>query len=173
MVPPEGRQPAAVQRGIRWLAGTRAGAWVFARVLHRIDRAVFRLSGGRWTATSAASGLPVVLLTTTGARTGLPRTVPVLGFPLDGGTAVAGGNFGRPRDPAWCLNLRRHPTAEIAGGGRRRARRRVVADELSGGARDRVWRQAVEALPAAAAYQRRAGGRTIPVFLLRAVDPGP
>src|SRR4051812_39208718 len=106
-------RPPAFQRSLRWLAGTRAGAWLFARVLHRIDRVAFRLSGGRRTVTSALSGLPVVMLTTTGARTGMLRTVPVLGFPINGETAVAAGNFGRPQEPAWCLNLRRHPRAEI------------------------------------------------------------
>ena len=155
--------PTALQRGLRWLAATRAGAWLFARVLHRVDRVAFRLSGGRGTVTSALSGLPVVMLTTTGARTGMLRTVPVLGFPINGETAVAAGNFGRPGEPAWCVNLRRHPRAEITSGGRRQP---VVAEELSGVTREDVWRRAIEIYPGAAAYQRRAGGRTIGVFLL-------
>jgi deazaflavin-dependent oxidoreductase (nitroreductase family) len=161
MVSPE--RPGAVQRAMRWLAATRAGAWLFARVLHRIDRAAFRLSGGRRTVTATLAGLPVVLLTTTGARTGLLRTVPVLGFPVGGETAVAAGNFGRPQEPAWCLNLRQDPHAVLASGGRRRA---VVAEELAAGAREEVWRRAIEIYPGAAAYQRRAGSRTIGVFLL-------
>ena len=152
------------QRWIRRLAGTRAGAWLFARVLHRIDRFVFRITGGRRTATGVVSGLPVVLLTTTGARTGLPRTVPVLGFPAGDDVAVAAGNFGRAQDPGWCVNLRCEPRAQLAVDGHRRA---VVALELTGTARDDVWRRAIEVLPAAAAYERRAGGRAIGVFLLR------
>ena len=67
----------------RWFAATRVGAWLFVRVLHRVDRLAFRLSRGRRTVTSVLSGLPVVMLTTTGARSGLARTVPVLGFPID------------------------------------------------------------------------------------------
>ena len=152
------------QRWIRRLAGIRGGAWLFARVLHRIDRFLSRITGGRRTATGIASGLPVVLLTTTGARSGLPRTVPVLGFPIGDDIAVAAGNFGRVQDPGWSVNLRREPRAQLAVGGRRRA---VRAEELTGAARDDVWRRAIEALPAAAAYERRAGGRTIGVFLLR------
>ena len=152
------------QRWIRRLAGTRAGAWLFARVLHRIDRFVFRVTGGRGTATAVVSGLPVVLLTTTGARSGLPRTVPVLGFPIGDDIAVAAGNFGRAQDPGWSVNLRREPRAQLAV---HRVRRPVVAEELTGAARDDVWRRAIEIFPAAAAYERRAGTRTIRVFLLR------
>jgi deazaflavin-dependent oxidoreductase (nitroreductase family) len=152
------------QRWIRRFAGTRGGAWLFARVLHRIDRFVFRVTGGRWTATAIVSGLPVVLLTTTGARSGLPRTVPVLGFPTGDGIAVAAGNFGRAQDPGWSVNLRREPRAQLAV---ERNRRAVIAEELTGAARGDVWRRAIEVFPAAAAYERRAGERTIRVFLLR------
>jgi deazaflavin-dependent oxidoreductase (nitroreductase family) len=60
------------------------------------------------------------MLTTTGAQTGIPRTVPLLGFAVGGDLAVAAGNFGRTRDPAWCLNLRREPHASIVIGGEQR-----------------------------------------------------
>jgi deazaflavin-dependent oxidoreductase (nitroreductase family) len=114
------------------------------------------------------SGLPVIMLTTTGARTGLPRTVPVLGFPIGGEIAVAAGNFGRTQDPGWSLNLRREPRATITVDGRRRP---VVAEELTGGAREAVWQMCLGIYPGAAAYARRAGARTIGVFLLHAEAP--
>jgi deazaflavin-dependent oxidoreductase (nitroreductase family) len=152
------------QRWIRRFAGSRLGAWLFARVLHRIDRFVFRMTGGRRTATSVISGLPVVMLTTTGARTGLPRTVPVLGFPIGDDIAIAAGNFGRPDAPGWCVNLRRDSHAELVVDGQPRA---MVAEELTGVARQDVWGRAIEIYPGAAAYQRRAGARAIAVFLLR------
>lgn len=119
----------ADQRWIRWFAATMAGAWLFAWLLHRLDRVAFLLSGGRRTVTSALSGLPVIMLTTTGARTGLPRTVSVLGFPVHRDIAIAAGNFGRRQDPAWCLNLRREPRARIVVDGQVR---HVVAEELAG-----------------------------------------
>ena len=152
------------QRWSRRVAGTRGGAWLFARVLHRIDRSVFRITGGRRTATAVVSGLPVVMLTTTGARSGQPRTVPVLGFPIGDDLAVAAGNFGRAQHPGWCVNLRHEPRAQLSVRGVWRA---VVAEELTGAARDDVWGRAIEIFPAAAAYERRAGGRAIGVFLLR------
>ncbi|HEY8114684.1 MAG TPA: nitroreductase family deazaflavin-dependent oxidoreductase [Actinomycetes bacterium] len=155
----------AHQRWIRWFAATTSGARIFARGLHRLDRIAFRLSGGRRTLTAALSGLPVIMLTTTGARIGLPRTVPVLGFPIQDDVAVAAGNFGRAQDPAWCLNLRRDPHARIVVDGHIR---RVVADELAGDAREAVWQQCLAIYPGGTAYATRASARTIAVFLLRA-----
>lgn len=117
--------------------------------------------------TSALSGLPVIMLTTTGARTGRPRTVPVLGFPIQGDIAIAAGNFGRVDDPAWCVNLRRDPRARIVVDGRVR---HVVAEELVGQPRKEVWQQCLAIYPGGTAYATRAGARTIGVFLLRTKD---
>jgi deazaflavin-dependent oxidoreductase (nitroreductase family) len=152
------------QRSVRRLAASRGGSWLFARVLPRIDRFVLRVTGGRRTATAVLAGLPVVRLTTTGRRTGLPRTVFVLGVPIGDDIAVAAGNFGRPEDPAWCTNLRGDRRAQLVLDGRPRA---VVAEELTGSAREDVWGRVIEVYPGAAAYEHRAGNRTIGVFLLR------
>jgi deazaflavin-dependent oxidoreductase (nitroreductase family) len=162
------RLAETARAGVRRFAATRPGAWVFAHLLHHVDRAVFRLTGGRRTMTAVLAGLPVIMLTTTGARTGLPRTVPVLGFPVGEDIAVAAGNFGRPRNPAWCVNLRGEPRASIVVDGRRRT---VVAEELTAQAREAVWQIGLQVYPGAAAYAERARGRTIGVFLLRADLP--
>jgi deazaflavin-dependent oxidoreductase (nitroreductase family) len=132
-------------------------------VLHHLDRAAFKLTKGRRTLTSVVAGLPVVMLTTTGARTGLPRTVPVLGFPIDEGLVVFAGNFGRQQEPAWCLNLRRDPHAHVVVGHRST---RVVAEELSGAARAATWERCLAIYPGGTAYARRAGPRTIAGFRL-------
>ena len=161
------KAPNPGQRRIRWFAATSPGAWLFARVLHRLDRVAFGLGGGRRTVTAALSGLPVIMLTTTGARTGLPRTVPVLGFPIRGEIAIAAGNFGRPQDPGWCLNLRRDPHAKIVVDGQVR---HVVADELAGQEREAVWRHCLTIYPGGTAYAKHAGARTIGVFLLHTDD---
>ena len=86
-------QANVVQRAMRRLASSGPGSWVFSRVLHRIDRPVYRLTRGRHTLGSLVSGLPVVMLTTTGARSGARRTVPVLGFPTDEGLVVVASNW--------------------------------------------------------------------------------
>jgi deazaflavin-dependent oxidoreductase (nitroreductase family) len=157
------RKGAAPQRWIRGFAATSPGGWLFARVLHHLDRAAFTLTSGRGTVTSLLAALPIVMLTTTGARTGRPRTVPVLGFPIDEGLAIAAGNFGRPEEPAWCLNLRRDPHAQVAVD---QQTRRVVAEELVGETRAAVWERCLEIYPGGTAYARRAAPRTIGVFLL-------
>src|SRR5437588_6610141 len=81
-------QANPVQKALRRFGASGPGSWLFARVLHRIDRPVFRLTRGRHTLASLLSGLPVVMLTSRGARSGRPRTVPVLGLPTQGGSAI-------------------------------------------------------------------------------------
>ena len=95
----------AFQRAIRRLAASGPGSWMFARILHKVDRPVFRLTRGRATVGSLVSGLPVVMLTTTGARTGKPRTVPILGLPTADGLAVIASNWGRKHPPAEFLAM--------------------------------------------------------------------
>lgn len=105
----------------------------------------------------------MVALTTVGARSGQDRTTPVLGIPVGPDMAVAAGNFGSPRTPGWCVNLRANPHARVLVHG---APRHVIARELAGAERERVWEAGLTVYPGAAAYERRAGDRTIAVFLL-------
>jgi deazaflavin-dependent oxidoreductase (nitroreductase family) len=155
-----------LQRATRRLAASGPGAWLFARVLHRVDRPVHRLTRGRATFGSLVSGLPVVMLTTTGARTGKPRTVPVLGLPTDDGLAVIASNWGRPRPPAWDHNLRADPVASIAIG---RVSRQVRAVPAEGERRERIWREGLRIYPGWSQYEQRASGRHIAVYVLEQV----
>lgn len=159
----------AFQRAMRRLAASGPGSRVFAGLLHRIDRPVHRLTGGRATAGSLVSGLPVVMLTTTGARTGRPRTVPVLALPTPDGLAVIASNWGRERPPAWALNLDARPAATLTIG---RQTRRVLAVRADGDVRARIWREGLLMYPGWAQYERRAGERRIEVYVLAsAADP--
>jgi deazaflavin-dependent oxidoreductase (nitroreductase family) len=153
----------AVQRAMRRVAASGPGAWLFARVLHRVDRPVHRLTRGRATLGSLVSGLPVVMLTTTGARSGRPRTVPVLGIPTGDGLAVIASNWGQARPPAWDHNLRADPSASIAIG---RTTRRVRAVAAEGERRERIWREGLLVYPGWSQYERRASGREIRVYVL-------
>src|SRR3954470_21652690 len=96
----------AAQRAIRRFASGGPGSWLFARLARRLDRPVYKVTRGRHTLASLISGIPVVMLTTTGAKSGEQRTVPVLGLPTPAGTAVVASNFGQRRHPAWYHNLR-------------------------------------------------------------------
>lgn len=153
------------QRAMRRLAATPPGSWVFARVLQRIDQPVYRLSGGRHTFANLVSGIPVVMLTTTGARSGVPRTVPVLGLPTVDGLVVIASNFGQARHPAWYHNLRANPEGQVTVDG---VTRDFRATEARGDQRARIWREGLKVYPGWSEYARRAPNRTIAVFVLDA-----
>src|SRR5690348_18374977 len=102
-------QANAVQRLFRNAASTPALARAFSRVLYRVDRPVIRLSGGHTSLTSLLTGLPIVELTTTGARTGRPRTMPVVGIPDGDRLVLVASSYGSERHPAWYHNLLAHP----------------------------------------------------------------
>ena len=74
-------QANTLQRGMRLLAGTRPMAWLFARVLHHLDGPVMRRSAGRHSVSACLTGLPIIELTTVGARSGESRTLPLVGVP--------------------------------------------------------------------------------------------
>ena len=158
----------AVQKALRRLAASGPGAWLFARVLHRIDQPVYRLTRGRHTFANLLSGIPVVLLTTTGARTGRPRTVPVLGLPTADGLAVIASNFGQQHQPGWYYNLRANPEGSVTADGRSR---QVRAVEAEGDVRRRIWEEGLRVYPGWAQYERRASHRRIAVFVLEPVEP--
>jgi deazaflavin-dependent oxidoreductase (nitroreductase family) len=152
-----------VQRAMRRLSSSGPGSWLFARLLPRLDRHVYRLTRGRQTLGSLVSGLPVVMLTTTGARSGARRTVPVLGFPTDEGLVVVASNWGRRAHPAWYHNLRANPEGEITVDG---ATRRFRAVEAEGEERERIWEAGLRIYPGWSTYARRAPHRRIAVFVL-------
>jgi deazaflavin-dependent oxidoreductase (nitroreductase family) len=152
-----------VQRGSRLAAGTGPGSWVFSRTLDHADRLVFRATEGKHMLSSLLSALPVAMVTTTGARSGERRTVPLLAMPTDDGMAIIGSWYGNAKHPAWRHNLRKHPDGEIDVDGERWAFHAVeVEDER----RERIWQTALETHPGFAAYAKRAAPRRISVFVL-------
>jgi deazaflavin-dependent oxidoreductase (nitroreductase family) len=155
-----------LQRLIRRFASSGPGSWIFSRVAHRIDKPIYRLTKGRHTFASLVSGLPVVMLTTTGAKSGKQRTVPVLGLPTEGGLAVIASNFGQEHNPGWYYNLRANPEGEVAVEGERRRFRAVEAD---GDRRRLIWDAGLGVYPGWTQYERRASHRHIAVFVLEAV----
>ena len=152
-----------LQKLLRRFAASGPGSWLFARILHHIDRPVHRLTRGRFTFASLVAGIPVVMLTTTGAKSGQSRTVPVLGIPVEGGVAIIGSNYGQQRNPAWYHNLRAHPEAEIVVDG---VLHRVRAVEAEGERRAQIWELGRRIYPGYDQYERRAAHRQIRVFVL-------
>jgi deazaflavin-dependent oxidoreductase (nitroreductase family) len=154
-----------VQRFARKAAQLRPVSLFLARTLHRVDRVVYRLTGGRTTFAAWLSGLPVVMLTTTGARSGRQIVNPILGVPDGADMIVIASNYGQARHPAWYHNLRAHPRARVAVAG---AARDVEAEELESPERERFIALANEVYPGFTAYVERAAPRRIAVFRLRA-----
>jgi deazaflavin-dependent oxidoreductase (nitroreductase family) len=151
------------RRVMRQSGAVRPITWFYARALHHMDHVVYRLTRGRATFTSWVAGLPIVMLTTRGARSGRPRTSPVLGVPHDGSLVVIASNYGQDHNPAWYHNLRAHPEASIIFEGEQRE---VVARELSGDERERWYARGVEIYPGWTSYRKRTQ-RSIPVVELR------
>jgi len=101
------------QRAVKAFASTRPGAWVFSKFLRHLDDLVQKLTRGRTTAPEVLAGLPVLDLTTTGRKSGQPRTSHLISIPIGDTLALLGTNFGQPGTPAWALNLEANPKATV------------------------------------------------------------
>ena len=123
-----------------------------------------RAHGGR-PSQGPLAGDPLLLLYTTGARTGEPRRS-ILTYSRDGDAyVVAGTAGGSPITPNWVANVAANPSCEVEIGA---ASMPMTAEVLREGAeRDRLWAQHVERLPWFGDYPAQVGGRTIPVIRLR------
>jgi F420H(2)-dependent quinone reductase len=121
---------------------------------------LYERSGG--TEGTTMRGLPVVILTSRGARSGKVRKTPLMRVEHDGHYAVVASLGGAPTNPAWYHNLKAEPRVELQDGTEKRAMR---AREVAGEEKALWWRRAVDAFPDYAAYQRRTD-REIPVFVL-------
>jgi deazaflavin-dependent oxidoreductase (nitroreductase family) len=138
-------------------------AKLYGVIQQPLDRLVYRLTSGRTTASSWLAGVRITMLTTTGAKTGKPRTLPVLCLPDGEDMILIASNFGRPHNPAWYHNLRANPRATINFDG---TRREVVSRELSGAERERDYRRGEDIYPGFTHYRRWAANRQIPVLRL-------
>ena len=153
----------AVQRAIRRFAATTVGAALFRPTAHHLDRWVSRLTRGRRTFAELLTGVPVVLLTTTGARSGEPRVVAVAGVPYGDHLGLIASNWGGTSHPAWYHNLRANPEAAVSIGGDSWP---VVARVATPAERDEIWQRGLAIYPGWRKYEARAGERQIQAFVL-------
>jgi F420H(2)-dependent quinone reductase len=130
------------------------------QVLGRAHGRLYRLTGGR--VGGRIAGMPVLLLTTSGRKTGRPRTQPLTYTPTDGGYAVIASKGGAPHHPLWYLNLRANPLAEVTVG---RKTRTVRARDAEGEERERLWRRLADVHPGYDRYASKTS-RRIPVIVL-------
>ena len=121
---------------------------------------LYKASGGKHGA--SISGMPVLLLTTRGRKSGVSRTVPVVRFVDGEQTYVIASMGGQPQHPSWFFNLEANPAVEVQFGPERwRAR----AEVLSSDQRARVWSRIIAVMPNFGEYQKKTS-RVIPVVRL-------
>ena len=128
----------------------------------------YESSGGTTGITLRDTGLPVVIITNRGARSGKVRKTPVMRVEHGGSYAAVASQGGAPTHPLWYYNLRAEPRVELQDGPRKQD---MVAREVSGDERERWWERAVAAYPPYAEYQRKTS-RVIPVFVLESGSAG-
>lgn len=164
------KRRSPLRTAIQKFASSRPGAWTFSHILPAIDRYFLRLTGESRSCTSMIMGLPVLKLTTTGAKSGLPRETPLV-FIRDEEEpdqfAIIASNFGQQRNPAWYYNLRANPRAKCTIAG---STGEYIAHEAGGEEYDRFWRYAELTYAGYPVYKARAGERRIPVIVMRPVQ---
>ncbi|GAA3872068.1 nitroreductase family deazaflavin-dependent oxidoreductase [Streptomyces lacrimifluminis] len=127
---------------------------------------LYESSGGTEGTTLLDTGMPVVLLTTRGARSGKIRRTPLMRVEHDGVYAVVASLGGAPKHPVWYYNVLADPHVDIQDGPVRQDR---VAREVTGEEKSVWWERAVAAFPQYADYQKKTD-REIPVFVLEPAD---
>ncbi|TQJ91886.1 nitroreductase family deazaflavin-dependent oxidoreductase [Streptomyces sp. SLBN-31] len=127
---------------------------------------LYESSGGTKGTTLRDTGLPVVVLTTRGAKSGKIRKSPLMRVEHEGRYAVVASQGGAPKHPVWYHNLKADPRVELQDGPDKRD---MTAREVTGAEKAEWWQRAVEAFPPYADYQKRTD-RQIPVFVLEPAD---
>jgi deazaflavin-dependent oxidoreductase (nitroreductase family) len=159
--------PNLIQRGMRRLIALPIVAKGLSVAGHRMDKPVMGLTDGRVSPSSILTGLPIITLTTTGAKSGQPRAVPLVGIPAgDGRLALIASNWGGTKHPAWYYNIKANPAVTVTHKGESRP---YIARETSGEERAALWATAVGLYPGYAAYAARTEGREIPVVVVEAL----
>jgi deazaflavin-dependent oxidoreductase (nitroreductase family) len=157
----EAARGSRLPRWVRTIGRTRAFAAVYRRAVVPIDRWLWRRDRG---AHNRVLHFPGLLLTTTGARSGQPRSQPLI-YRRDGADfVVVGTNWGQKHHPAWTANLLAHPDATVRVGPHEiPVRARLVTDDATW---SRLWRSFTDVYPGYDAYLGRMGDRTPRMFVL-------
>jgi deazaflavin-dependent oxidoreductase (nitroreductase family) len=150
-------------RMVARIASSALGITVIRKVGPRVDPILIRLTGGRL---SSVTPFPALLLSHTGARTGVKRTTPIVYFTDAGRVIVIASNFGARKNPAWYHNIKANPKVTLFGRGFRGS---FLAEEVVGPERDRLFNFASGAASPYGHYQQLAAARPIAVIAFRPI----
>lgn len=160
------RQPNALQKAIHRLVMLRPVTAFFAPWFHRVDQAVWNLTKGKY-AVAQLVGWNIIQLTTLGAKTGRPRTLPLIGL-FDGKRiALIASSYGRRHNPAWYYNLKTHPQCRVHS---RQRTGTYLAREADGDEYKKYWQWAVSHYEGYQQYKDRASHRHIPIMVLEPTE---
>jgi deazaflavin-dependent oxidoreductase (nitroreductase family) len=142
------------------LVASRGGSWFFVNVAPHLDRALLRLTDGRWT--TAGKGR-VGFLKVRGAKSGVERITPLVWTGDGDRILLVASRGGDVKHPAWYRNVVANPDVRFSKDGDEQPyRARTATDEE----RPRMWELVTRRYAGYATYQRRAGSREIPVIVL-------
>jgi deazaflavin-dependent oxidoreductase (nitroreductase family) len=155
------RRPNALQKIFHRFFMLRPVTAFFATRVHRIDQAILKLTNGKYTG-SEILGWNIIQLTTIGAKTGQPRTIPLMVFFAEEKIALIASSFGRKHNPAWYYNLKAHPECRVEWN---KSTGSYIARETSGDEYDHYWQVAVSYYAGYEKY-KESTDRKIPVMVL-------
>ena len=131
----------------------------FIRPFSALNSLVYKLSGGRLM--GSFQGRPIMLVTMKGAKSGRPRTIPLMYVPYGDGVILVGSQGGAPTSPVWVRNVQQNPEVVVEYRGKKTALRARQVDEAE---KARLWPICVQHYREYADYQARTD-RSIPVFV--------
>jgi deazaflavin-dependent oxidoreductase (nitroreductase family) len=159
------KKPNAFQKLIHRFLMLKPVSAFLSAVLHRADMMLLRISKGRNTI-SEIVGLPIIQITTIGAKSGERRTMPLVSL-FDGeNIALIASNFGGKNNPGWYYNLKANPKCTVGVNGRAAE---YIARQVEGAEREKYWDMAVSYYKGYDLYKIRAAHRQIPVMILEPV----
>jgi deazaflavin-dependent oxidoreductase (nitroreductase family) len=148
-VDPHARQ-GPIKRALLQVANTERGRWFGMNVAAKVDAKLMQRTNGR---IALPAMMPVVVMTVRGAKSGQPRTTPLVYYTEGDDVILVASNFGREKHPAWLHNVRANPEITLSARGRSgRYRAREVEDRAE---RDRLFANFVKVFPGYGGYERR------------------
>ena len=155
-------KPNALQKFLHRFLMIRWVTDFFAPRIHRVDKTFIQLTKGKHSLAEIL-GWPIVEITTLGAKSNQPRTMPLIGVIDNEKIALIASSFGRQHNPGWYYNLKVHPECEMKFKGKSE---KYIAREAEGEEYKKYFQMAVSQYAGYEKYKERAAQRHIPVMVL-------